>query len=130
MYILGGFAGSRNTADLMRYNFATHAWTVQLGPDALTQRRGHTSVVHEDKMLIFGGKDSLSLNDFAEYSFTTGKWRVIDPEGEVPPRRHFHTSVLHDGKMWVFGGLSNINLNDVYIFQIGTALLALGSGSR
>lgn len=121
LYILGGFAGSRNTADLLRYNFGSRTWTVVLGSDALTQRRGHTAVVYKDTMLIFGGRDSTSMNDFVEFSFLTGTWKTIEPEGDVPPPRHFHTSILRENKMWVFGGLSNINLNDVYIYQLGTS---------
>jgi leucine-zipper-like transcriptional regulator 1 len=120
MYILGGFAGSRNTADLLRYNFGSRTWTVQLGSEALTQRRGHSAVVWRDNLMIFGGKDSLSMNDLSEFSFTTGKSKVIDSDGEVPPPRHFHTCVMHDGRLWIFGGLAAINLNDVYAFQLGS----------
>jgi N-acetylneuraminic acid mutarotase len=79
-------------------------------------RFGHTAVVHNDEMLVFGGRDSHFLNDLWSFSFETGMWKaLVDGSSEginCPSPRAGHTAVVNRNSMWVFGGNMGHNPSD------------------
>jgi N-acetylneuraminic acid mutarotase len=63
----------------------------------------HTSVVHEDKMICYGGESIsyLILNSILEYDFKMNKFRDVRTTGDVPECGRFaHTAVVHQGVMY------------------------------
>eukprot|EP01080_Neovahlkampfia_damariscottae_P000993 gene993-9899_t len=69
-------------------------------------RRFHTTIKHEEKLIIFGGKDYDNLNIFPKkiWSFSLKKqnFKELIVEGETYPRCE-HVSVLIDDLMIIFG---------------------------
>ena len=90
-------------------------------------RFGHTAVVHNDTMVLFGGRDRLCYNDLWTYCFRTTTWTKIEQdERHCPIPRAGHTAVVFDGKMYVFGGVAarggvhNWWLNDLWQLDLAT----------
>mmetsp|Transcript_29024 Transcript_29024/g.21597 ORF Transcript_29024/g.21597 Transcript_29024/m.21597 type:complete len:135 (+) Transcript_29024:275-679(+) len=70
----------------------------------------HSSVVHDDKMYLFGGSNLETENrKFYSLDLNTMKWEVIKSRGELPLTRDEHSAVVNeeDGSMLVFGGFSD-----------------------
>ncbi len=44
-------------------------------------RAGHSAIVYEDSMYIFGGKDEENnkLNDLWQFVFSTYQWNLVEP---------------------------------------------------
>lgn len=67
MIIFGGFADGSRTNEVLRYSFSENKW-IKVDINSKCQpsgRSGHSSVVFEGNMYIFGGKDedNNKLND-------------------------------------------------------------------
>eukprot|EP01059_Diplonema_ambulator_P011473 TRINITY_DN21408_c0_g1_i1.p1 TRINITY_DN21408_c0_g1~~TRINITY_DN21408_c0_g1_i1.p1 ORF type:complete len:417 (+),score=95.17 TRINITY_DN21408_c0_g1_i1:43-1293(+) len=129
MYVFGGVAdhaGVHNwwLNDLWVLNLETYEWSriPSLGCLTPDRRKGHTAVVHNDKMYVFGGgQDDLNnplllFNDIWELDFETERWTACDYGGEIPEPRMYHTCVMGDAQnMVLFGGRAEGGfLNDVY----------------
>ena len=87
-----------------------------------TPRLDHSAAVHNGKMYIFGGADSLpgnALNDLWEYDIETDSWAQ---KTSGPPSRDCHAAVVYNDKMYIFGGwhLPGIRLNDIWEYGIAT----------
>lgn len=70
-------------------------------------RDGHSAVIYEKSMFIFGGfeySSSLFSNEIFEFSFETNTWKSVQTEGTMPSPRDFHASCVIDNKMYIFGG--------------------------
>jgi N-acetylneuraminic acid mutarotase len=73
MVVFGGFENGVRTNSMVRYNFESNTWSefkAAGGPEP-QPRAGHSALIYDDKMWIFGGKDddNEKLNDFWSYSF-------------------------------------------------------------
>ena len=97
------------------------------GKVAPQPRFGHTAVVHENDMIVYGGRNSECLSDIWSFNFVSRQWRELEQtaeEGCRPCARAGHTSVLHRGKMYIFGGVGNRDadnwLNDTWAFDLET----------
>ncbi|GFG32149.1 hypothetical protein Cfor_01490, partial [Coptotermes formosanus] len=88
-------------------------------------RRGHTALVHQGTMLVYGGYQDLrgSSNELWGFHFDTESWHMLSSasigamcgrsssagcHGDLPPARHKHSSILHDDAMWVYGGMTDL----------------------
>ena len=92
-------------------------WTQATASASFSTRRGHTSVVFNNKMWVIGGyTGSSNLND-VWYSSDGATWTRATASASFSKRRH-HTAVVFDNKMWVIGGYDNggANLNDVWYY--------------
>ena len=73
MYICGGKSNGY-MCDLYTLNFETLEWTeiIPVSKDKITKRYGHTAVVCNDSMFVFGGYDDFGLkcNDLWEFNFS------------------------------------------------------------
>eukprot|EP01061_Rhynchopus_euleeides_P014296 TRINITY_DN24810_c0_g1_i1.p1 TRINITY_DN24810_c0_g1~~TRINITY_DN24810_c0_g1_i1.p1 ORF type:complete len:628 (+),score=216.51 TRINITY_DN24810_c0_g1_i1:167-2050(+) len=117
MVIFGGRDGRCND-DLWTYNFVEKKWThlnanaPKGQTDRPKARAGHTAVVMDGKMLMFGGvaespagMHSCWLNDLWSLDLTTFKWSLQRSKGgRLPCGRKGHTAVTHKQSMFVFGG--------------------------
>ncbi len=77
-------------------------------------RIGHTSVVFDDRIWIFGGKDGNGQNlDDAWYSYDGINWTKATYSPGWPAR-FSHTSVVHNSRMWVIGGITDSPDYEIY----------------
>lgn len=71
----------------------------------------HTALVHDEKMLIFGGHITQPSSEYFHtvkhdmhaYDFAKRSWSTVSEEGT---RRTEHTTVVEGNRMYVFGGYS------------------------
>jgi len=65
----------------------------------------HSSVLHNNKMYLYGGSSGLSTNStFYALDMNTLLWEPIKTRGDVPPECDEHTAVVHGEEMIIFGG--------------------------
>eukprot|EP01111_Echinosteliopsis_oligospora_P012598 TRINITY_DN4332_c0_g1_i1.p1 TRINITY_DN4332_c0_g1~~TRINITY_DN4332_c0_g1_i1.p1 ORF type:complete len:487 (-),score=123.19 TRINITY_DN4332_c0_g1_i1:76-1317(-) len=85
-------------------------------------RSGHSAVVYDDKMFIFGGRDGNTFkNDVFVFDLEEGKWSEVATTGAKPLARYGHKAVAYDNKMLVFGGhASHTYLNDLLELDLDT----------
>eukprot|EP01061_Rhynchopus_euleeides_P040725 TRINITY_DN7018_c0_g1_i2.p1 TRINITY_DN7018_c0_g1~~TRINITY_DN7018_c0_g1_i2.p1 ORF type:complete len:438 (+),score=115.69 TRINITY_DN7018_c0_g1_i2:60-1316(+) len=88
-------------------------------------RFGHTAVVHNDDMVVFGGRHSICLGDVWSFNFKTRCWKALCETNFVRPSpRAGHTAVVYGGKMFVFGGVGDRTadnwLNDMWMLDLET----------
>lgn len=100
-------------------------------------RFGHSAVLYEDNMIIFGGFDGNfgeSCNDVYFYSIglilssnfksliylEKQTWEKKTCIGESPSPRHQHSAIIVGNMMYVFGGHNNKKpLNDMKVLNLG-----------
>jgi N-acetylneuraminic acid mutarotase len=111
MVVFGGIQGIDDYPGLRIYNDAwaldltTFAWALltTTGTKPIA-RNGHSSVVSNGKMVVFGGHNDGYKNDAWTLDLTTLAWTLLTTTGTKPSVRIYHSSVLYNGKMVVFGG--------------------------
>jgi len=84
------------------------------------KRWGHSSVISNKQMIIFGGRHShRSLVNIYSLDLETLTWGKIEPIGQTPPARDSHSALLYKNELIIFGGSgSGKKLNDLWIFNI------------
>ncbi|XP_028968814.1 uncharacterized protein LOC100902573 [Galendromus occidentalis] len=126
LYVFGGEIGFASTGEtpLWLFDIQTHngrfsvtgVWRKHSaqGPQP-SGRRGHSSVVYNGAMHLYGGYQDLkgSSSELWSFHFDTETWQLVSSKvkgscGEVPPARHNHSAVVHDGAMWVYGGMTDL----------------------
>ena len=82
MVVFGGFARGVRQNSIIAFNFDSSTWEqVQCERGPVPQpRAGHTAVVHQNKMFVFGGKDDENekLKEFWMFDFDTRTWAQLD----------------------------------------------------
>jgi hypothetical protein len=102
-------------------NSAKSTWTevqCKIHPSA---RFGHSQVVFEDKVYLFGGWDGkYTLNDLWEFDPISMKWNLILKHCSVAPR-YRHSAVCYKNFMVIFGGVDScqIRFNDIHFYNFG-----------
>lgn len=84
MIVFGGFIEGEKTNTIGLYNFKDNRWTefnyddmeLEYVPEA---RAGHSAVIHENKMYIYGGKDvdNKRLDDLWVFDFEHLLWEEV-----------------------------------------------------
>jgi len=143
MCVFGGYDSKRYLNDFHRYHFESSTWspmTVSSGSAPCTlcghvgavdtdkmspsPRGGHTAVVHEDRMYVFGGCDGWNyFNDCYVFDFERYLWTAVRISGTAPGARSAPATVVHPGRnaMYVFGGYDGArSLNDLFCLDLGT----------
>ncbi len=75
-----------------------------------TARGGHTSVLADYQMIVFGGhyyggsSKFEYLNDTHVLDIETSTWHNVRCAGEIPEPRYGHSCIVVGSKMFVFGG--------------------------
>jgi len=111
---IGGFV--KNFLD----SLIISSWTRATANASFSGRRGHASVVFDNKMWVIGGQDTGGAyrND-VWYSSDGATWTQATASASFS-KRFYHTSVVFDNKMWVIGGYNNsVNFNDVWYSSDG-----------
>jgi len=123
MFIAGGYSSIRQLGDVLCLDLRYNSWR-KLFASAHCSRRGHSAVVHENTIYVFGGnrrgvRQSQMLYlpiESEELSEPGMDWRLLDVHGFQPPPRQMHTCVLYGNSVYMFAGLSGRNTNDMYRF--------------
>jgi len=126
--VFGGSQGATGTYfnDLNEYNLVTHNWDALPNVNPPPIRSGHSAVVYNGKMYIFGGRSGTTIvyNDLWAYDFTSQTWANVSTTGTVPIARSSHTASLTSSGTWIiFGGGSaaaNTQFNDIYYLNLNT----------
>ncbi|KAM3916280.1 leucine-zipper-like transcriptional regulator 1 homolog [Leptodactylus fuscus] len=129
LYIFGGmvdFAANWENTPLWMYSIETRRWCevkVQQGQENRpTNRKGHSAVVYQSAMFVYGGYFDIAgaVEEFWVFYFDTQKWSQLSPHtrGMGPGPRHGHSCVTHNAAMFLFGGLKNMaEQNDFWRFD-------------
>ncbi|KAF9404192.1 hypothetical protein BGZ94_004316 [Podila epigama] len=107
LYLYGG--GGHVTNDLHVLDLVTMNWDCVLAQDGVapTKRYGHTAVLWDQHIIIFGGSNEYLeyRNDVIVFSLKTRVWSRPDIKGEVPAR-YLHSATVYKNKMYVYGGFA------------------------
>lgn len=69
------------------------------------QRYGHTAVVHNDQILVWGGRnDEAACNILFCFDTKHHSWSRPRVYGKIPGARDGHSACIIDNRMYVFGG--------------------------
>ena len=88
-----------------------------------SQRRGHTTLIADTFLLIFGGcyQEFKCFNDLYFLDLRSHKWIEVPTLGQKPSPRGGHAAILYGTTLWVFGGNSEQGyLNDVFSLNLET----------
>ncbi|XP_074036461.1 uncharacterized protein isoform X2 [Leptinotarsa decemlineata] len=120
IYVFGGEVGfsAGTETPLWIYDIKANIWKkkrTKKGVATPKGRRGHTALVHNGSMLIYGGYQDLrgSCSELWAYHFDTGSWHLVSTSpskgsDQSPPPRHKHSAVLQEESMWIYGGMTDL----------------------
>jgi N-acetylneuraminic acid mutarotase len=85
MVIFGGFENGSRTNTLAIYDILKNTWQkldtegLEIKPE---QRSGHSAIIKDDKLYVFGGKneENNKLSDFWAFDLKEQKWTEIKTE--------------------------------------------------
>jgi hypothetical protein len=106
--------------------FEPFVWTeLETKSFAPEMRRGHSSVIADNFMVIFGGcyMESTCYDDVIYLDLSTNTWIPIPTTGSIPSARQGHSAVLYGATMWVYGGSSSDGyMSDLYSLSLETVI--------
>ncbi|XP_070834673.1 kelch domain-containing protein 1-like [Chaetodon trifascialis] len=90
------------------------------------ERSGHTAVVEENLLYVWGGCRSvaganvfLPSHEIWEYDLEQGVWKMFNMTGEVPPNMSGSCGCSLNGHMYLFGGCDHIGqTNEIYCVSL------------
>ncbi|KAI1303766.1 hypothetical protein EDD11_005305 [Mortierella claussenii] len=107
LYLFGG--GGHVTNDLHVLDLVTLNWDCVLAKEGVppTKRYGHTAVLWNQCIIIFGGSNEYYeyRDDVIVFSLKTKTWSRPEIRGEVPAR-YLHSATVYKNKMYVYGGFA------------------------
>lgn len=130
--VFGGFVNGSRVDEVIQFEPTTVSVKGELlaggntGNCGPCVRASHSSVVHNDKLYIFGGQDddNNKLDDLWIFDLGSKSWNEIAPDasGFKPIARSGHTAVVWGQKMYIFGGILELTkeLNDMVIFDFSS----------
>mmetsp|Transcript_1956 Transcript_1956/g.2549 ORF Transcript_1956/g.2549 Transcript_1956/m.2549 type:complete len:256 (+) Transcript_1956:104-871(+) len=118
MIIFGGVTENGEILnDVWEYSFKKSSWNkLETEGDVPVPRWGHSAVIFQNELWVFGGFTNSWNNDFYCLNLATRKWRKINAEG-APTARHFHSANVYNDRMYIFGGLSTKKFSRPEIFS-------------
>ncbi|XP_032778390.2 LOW QUALITY PROTEIN: RING finger protein B [Daphnia magna] len=118
VYVFGGIFAPADECPLWTYTISDNTWSKWQSSKSCApiSRKGHTAVVYEDRMLVYGGYQDMrgSLGELWQFSFDTLSWKMIHgsratkSSEAIPPGRHSHAAVVFDQGMWIYGGMTDL----------------------
>jgi hypothetical protein len=120
---------SDSTSSIHQYDLIKNTWH-SLYDSSSVNTYGHSSVLYDDKLYIFGGMrshDNRVLNWLWCYSMADANiTRIFDPSNQnaIPSPRFYHNAVLVDDRMIIYGGYNEdmqiINNLEMFSFDLNT----------
>ncbi|TKY71997.1 Acyl-CoA-binding domain-containing protein 4 [Spatholobus suberectus] len=107
------------------FDTETECWSLmEAKGDIPVARSGHTVVMANSVLILFGGEDAKrrKLNDLHMFDLKSLTWLPLHYTGTAPCPRFNHVAALYDGKiLFIFGGASKSRtLNDLYSLDFET----------
>ena len=131
MLVFGGSSGASGLGDVWALSLAGASTWTQLTPSGSppSGRCGHSAIYDplRDRMLVFGGYASASLNDVWALSLASApSWTQLTPSGTLPARRGYHTAIYDPvrDRMVIFAGNSGSSpylSNDVWALSLASS---------
>ncbi|PIA17117.1 galactose oxidase, partial [Coemansia reversa NRRL 1564] len=130
MFVFGGeVIGGGCDDSLYAYNMANMTWyRVPMQGEALSGRKGHTTVPVGSKMFVFGGtSDGRFRNDLVSFDVRAAtkqgpRWNydtVGGPDLVTPAPRAGHSCSVYPGSLYVFGGMDGSQcFNDLWVYDL------------
>ena len=128
--VFGGFEDGERTNKVLSFDTELHKWKLIAPANAEAPapkpRAGHSAVIHQGKLYIFGGKDdeNQKLDDFWTFDLSSKTWEEIIPANPDarPSKRSGHSATIYDNYMILFGGIFEVTkeLNDCHLYDIGS----------
>ena len=90
------------------------------GPEHPSKRWGHSAVLYNNSMIIFGGRHSQRiLSNIYSLDFATLSWTKIEPYSKAPQARDSHSAIIYNNSdMIIFGGNGiSGKMNDLWNFN-------------
>ena len=87
MIVYGGFVEGAIQNDMWALNLETFAWSeVPQGEQRPPARAGHSMVLAENALWVFGGKDEENnkLNDLWRFDLAGSSWSEVQIKGDAP----------------------------------------------
>lgn len=116
IYLIGGFSSTSNVpvAKVWAYQLSSKTW--QAVKDLPAPRGGHSAVVLNGKIHVFGGGNEQStIANHSAYDPASDTWQELTP---LPRREGSPAVVAHQGQIYVIGGRSGeIDFGEVYIYD-------------
>ncbi|GET88079.1 hypothetical protein, conserved [Leishmania tarentolae] len=112
LILFGGGSLANFTNDVHVYDMDSRRWSRKTpeNSDMVPPRLAHSSVIHGDKMIVYGGQDLCSpvvYDDVLELDLASWRWSVLQhaqgsPEG--PGARRLHNAHVVGSRMYVLMG--------------------------
>lgn len=90
--------------------------------DVPSRRFGYVSVVHDNKLILFGGFDGVRWkNDMYSYDFTSKTWMEIQAKGTLPSVRSCPAFAKDETSIYIQGGYDGLERkDDLFKFNCNT----------
>ena len=123
--ICGGLSAFMKGMSIWSLNLEQLEWVKIPQKSPTNNRFGHTSVIYQNKIFLFGGRTKYGgafVSPWLEiFSLTENAFTNQDPEGNIfPEPRKNHIAELIGNHMLIHGGLNESNeiLNDCYFLNL------------
>jgi len=146
MYVYGG-RGPRPLADFWCFDVEASTWSEMPASVGMSARFGHSAVVLDDTMLVYGGYVAAEgglTQELWSFNFTSDAWTLLGPRttnfdemgetpyvadpadailfpAEIPDARFSHVALATDAGMFVCGGAGGATmrqpLDDCWLFD-------------
>ena len=129
IYIFGGWDGSTVNNETWELDLSTDPPTsTQKQSNVISSvninRYGHSAVIYDGNMYIFGGHDGTNLyNTIYKYNITNNSWTLLTTNGTSPSVRYYHTAFVTKDEMIVYGGkdAANATIQDSFLFDFSNS---------
>ncbi|KAH9414813.1 hypothetical protein DERP_008654 [Dermatophagoides pteronyssinus] len=137
LYVFGGEIGySCDETPLWIFDLETYVWkkfSINSGHHIMNiaiarplGRRGHSAVVYQNIMCIYGGYQDIkgSTSEIWTFNLDTEEWYLEGTnfkKDSAPLPRHGHSAIVYKESMYIYGGMSNLNVrNDFWSWNFKT----------
>ena len=126
-----GYGGKSEKYNVRCVRGGKGSWTQVTASADWAARRGHRSVVYDNKMWILGGYDASEYMNDIWYSSDGSNWTQVTSSAEWSDRLG-HTSLVFNNKLWIIGGLSSSEgyMNDVWYSSDGMSWIKATSSAE
>ena len=127
LYLIGGISRTISQ-DVHTYNIVTKEWSKLQTPSPLEARFGHTALLHNNSILIFGGGTYFNtthklrecLNGVRKLNLLTNQWTYLKTSGTFIQSRKGHICCIIGKDLFISGGQNEKQhiLNDSLILDL------------
>jgi N-acetylneuraminic acid mutarotase len=124
LYIFGGESSFRQPSgnEMFIYDINNKQWTVVKNETSPSPRLAHSSVILDNKIFVYGGRDSdgKDLDDLYIFDTDTLNWNLSNSSTNTPGLRSYHSAAAIESRnsFYVFAGCGTSGrLNSLYQFD-------------